>query len=71
MRNIVFITTDTMGRGMCSAYVDRPCVETPNLERLAQWLEQHHPYDLPEVIARPVMGGSPGYLDWVAQETET
>ena len=36
MRNIIFITTDTMGRGMCSAYVDRPCVETPSLERLAR-----------------------------------
>ena len=43
----------------------------PNLERLTQWLEHHHPYDLPEVIALPVSGGSPGYLDWVAQETKT
>ncbi len=33
--HIIFITTDTMGRGMCSACVDRPGVETPNLERLA------------------------------------
>jgi periplasmic divalent cation tolerance protein len=41
------------------------------LDRLAQWLEQHHPYELPEVIALPVSGGLQGYLDWVAQETET
>ncbi len=33
--NIVFITTDTQGHEMLSAYVDRPCVETPNLDRLA------------------------------------
>lgn len=43
----------------------------PKLDRLAQWLKQHHPYELPEVIALPVSGGLPGYLDWVAQETET
>ncbi len=34
--SIVFITTDTMGRDMCSAYVDRPGVQTPHLERLAR-----------------------------------
>lgn len=29
-----------------------------------------HPYELPEVIALPVVGGSPGYLDWVVRESE-
>lgn len=28
-----------------------------------------HPYELPEIIAVPVMRGLPGYLDWVADET--
>ncbi|CAN5248872.1 divalent-cation tolerance protein CutA [soil metagenome] len=28
-----------------------------------------HPYDLPEIIAMPVVIGSPKYLDWVVQET--
>jgi periplasmic divalent cation tolerance protein len=28
-----------------------------------------HPYELPEVIAVPVMRGLPEYLDWVAAET--
>lgn len=27
-----------------------------------------HPYDLPEVLALPVVGGSAGYLDWVSAE---
>ena len=34
--NIVFITTDTQGREMVSAYVDRPGVETPNIDKLAE-----------------------------------
>lgn len=28
-----------------------------------------HPYELPEIIAVPVVRGLPGYLDWVAGET--
>jgi periplasmic divalent cation tolerance protein len=28
-----------------------------------------HPYELPEVIAVPVVRGLPDYLDWVAEET--
>lgn len=29
-----------------------------------------HPYELPEIVAVPVMRGLPGYLQWVAAETE-
>ncbi|MCK0510366.1 divalent-cation tolerance protein CutA [Aromatoleum buckelii] len=28
-----------------------------------------HPYELPEIIAVPVVRGLPAYLDWVAAET--
>ena len=30
-----------------------------------------HPYDVPEIIALPVVAGLPAYLNWVAQETAT
>ncbi len=40
------------------------------LGRLTDWIQQHHPYDVPEVIAVPVTEGSRAYLDWVAAETE-
>jgi len=33
--NLVFLTTDTQGRNMVSAYSRRPCVETPHLDRMA------------------------------------
>ena len=29
----------------------------------------HHPYELPEIVAVPLAGGLPDYLDWVAGET--
>ena len=28
-----------------------------------------HPYDVPCVIALPLVGGSPAYLEWIAAET--
>jgi periplasmic divalent cation tolerance protein len=28
-----------------------------------------HPYELPEVLALPVVAGSAGYMDWVRQAT--
>ena len=28
-----------------------------------------HPYDVPEVLVTPVLGGNPVYLDWVVAET--
>ena len=30
---------------------------------------ERHPYDVPELIVLPVVGGNPDYLDWVGQET--
>lgn len=36
---------------------------------LESTLRALHPYELPEIIAVPVLRGLPGYLDWVAGET--
>ena len=38
-------------------------------EALAARVKDLHPYDLPEVIALPVEGGSLAYLDWVIAES--
>jgi periplasmic divalent cation tolerance protein len=32
-------------------------------------IRELHPYELPEIIAVPVVRGLPEYLDWVAHET--
>ena len=37
--------------------------------RLEAALREHHPYELPEIIAVPVDRGLPAYLQWVADET--
>jgi periplasmic divalent cation tolerance protein len=40
----------------------------PELEKL---IGLAHPYELPEIVAVPVMAGLPAYLDWVASETRS
>ena len=35
---------------------------------LEQWLQSHHPYTIPEIIALPVTHGLPAYLNWVRNE---
>ncbi|MBP0631261.1 MULTISPECIES: divalent-cation tolerance protein CutA [unclassified Cupriavidus] len=34
-------------------------------------IRQHHPYDVPEIIAVPVTAGFAPYLAWVGTETNT
>jgi periplasmic divalent cation tolerance protein len=38
-------------------------------ERLVERLVALHPYDLPEALVVPVLGGYAPYLDWVRQHT--
>jgi len=40
-------------------------------ERLRAALESAHSYELPELLALPVIEGSPGYLSWLDSELET
>ncbi len=35
---------------------------------LAELIRQHHPYDVPEIIAIPIVDGSSDYLEWVTNQ---
>ena len=37
---------------------------------LEQWLGKHHPYEVPEILALPIAVGAPGYLAWLAAQTQ-
>lgn len=39
-------------------------------ERLRAKVVELHPYDLPEVIALPIIAGHPEYLRWVEESTD-
>ena len=40
----------------------------PDIVRI---VKEHHSYDVPEVIALPITGGSEDYLEWLAGEVTT
>jgi periplasmic divalent cation tolerance protein len=42
----------------------------PRFEALRAALESAHSYELPEVIAIPVVEGSPDYLSWIERELQ-
>ena len=39
-------------------------------EQLIPAVQSLHPYDVPEILALPVVQGNRDYLDWVTRETE-
>lgn len=38
---------------------------------LEELIRQHHPYELPEVIAVPIVRGFAAYLDWIDQSLQS
>ena len=38
-----------------------------HFNRLRTFLEKHHPYSVPEIIALPVKKGNASYLKWIAR----
>jgi periplasmic divalent cation tolerance protein len=39
------------------------------LDELERFIEEHHDYDVPELVVTPVIGGSTEYLAWVDAQT--
>jgi periplasmic divalent cation tolerance protein len=42
---------------------------TDRLDALTEHIKKNHSYDVPEVVALPIVGGSEDYLTWVTDET--
>ena len=40
------------------------------LPKLIQKVKEVHPYEVPEIVALPVIAGLSDYVDWVIRETE-
>ena len=39
-------------------------------QALERRVKSMHPYEVPEVVVLPILGGSPQYLDWLAAQVE-
>lgn len=42
----------------------------PRFDELSEALRSAHSYEVPEILALPVVAGSPDYLDWLEKQTE-
>jgi periplasmic divalent cation tolerance protein len=42
--------------------------QAPLLSQIVKLVKKHHHYEVPEIIALPVVGGNPDYLEWLAKE---
>ncbi len=38
-------------------------------DALSAWIVEHHPYEVPEILALPVDRGAQPYLDWLVAQT--
>lgn len=39
------------------------------LDELTEIVKKNHSYDVPEIIALPIIGGNEDYLNWIYEET--
>lgn len=40
-------------------------------DKLQQRISALHPYEVPEIIALPILRGSPSYMQWITENTDT
>ena len=40
-------------------------------DRLEEAILGVHPYDIPEIVAVPIVSGNPSYLQWLDKEIES
>lgn len=41
------------------------------LDNIIAEVKSIHSYDVPEILAIPILGGNPDYLDWIFEETKS
>jgi periplasmic divalent cation tolerance protein len=44
---------------------------TDRLDALTEHIKKNHSYDVPEVVALSIVGGSADYLSWITNETRS
>jgi periplasmic divalent cation tolerance protein len=57
-------------RGAVERSTEWMCMAKTNAARYAELeaaIRELHSYDEPEIVATPIVAGSPGYLDWIGE----
>ncbi|KAH9617154.1 hypothetical protein KSS87_004901 [Heliosperma pusillum] len=78
---VVYVTVPNKEAGIESVYEWKGGIQTDSEELLiiktresllgdlTEHVKANHEYDVPEVIAMPIVGGSPQYLEWLKNST--
>ncbi len=40
------------------------------LKEIVRLVKENHSYEVPEIIALPIIGGNPDYLEWIGKEVK-
>jgi len=40
------------------------------LSEIVRLVKEVHSYETPEIVALPIIGGNPDYLDWIGKEVK-
>ncbi len=52
------------------AYIVLFIITTTTLNELIRLVKEAHSYNIPEIIAMPIVGGNQDYLEWTGKEVE-
>lgn len=61
-------------RGRIESNKERLCIfktDSRHYQKLERVIKQLHPYEIPEIIALPIVNGSKKYLRWLTQELQS
>lgn len=63
--NLTSIFTWQGKKERCSEILLMIKTTSHRVEEACQFLKTHHPYELPEIVAIPIIAGESGYLKWI------
>ncbi len=52
------------------AYIVLFIITATTLNELVRLIKEAHSYNIPEIIAMPIVGGNQDYLEWTGKEVE-
>ena len=41
-----------------------------HFKKIEAWIKENHSYEVPQIVAIPIIDGSSEYLDWIDNETK-
>jgi periplasmic divalent cation tolerance protein len=66
--NSIFWWNDTLDSAQENLLIVKS--KTSLLNEIVKLVKEVHSYETPEIVALPIVGGNPDYLDWISKEVK-